>query len=491
MNSIFLTHDNTTKQDYLETLNSVAKAITEAFIDGKAYEGSTPQELQNHIAVENILPSQGLGFDEVLARLKTHVLPYFLRTPSTDYMAHLHGPSLIETIATELIIATFNQSMDSWDQSPVATEIETVVIQKLCSLFGFDKSNTTPDGVFTSGGSQSNETALLVARDWFCNKVLNHDVKKLGLPENFKKFRMYTSCISHFSMEKTAHMLGLGYESVVKVPVDDRKKMDIVALTKLIEDDIKNGNLPFCVVGTVGTTDFGSIDPIDKISELCKKHNMWLHIDAAYGSGVTMSTKYNDRVAFCKLCDSITLDFHKMFLMPISCSAVLLKDGKNFEALTIHADYLNRTEDEEDGYTNLVDKSIQTTRRFDVLKVWVSFQTRGVDGWSKLISTSMENAQYLYSCLKADKDFDVVTEPEISSVVFRLSQSFCGKADRDEVNKKVRRALIHDKGIVIGQTVSNGGVCLKFTMLNPLITKQTIDDVLITIKDLGNLQVRV
>ena len=172
--------------------------------------------------------------------------------------------------------------------------------------------------------------------------------------------------------------------------------------------------------------------------------------------------------------------------MPISCSAVLLANGKNFEALTIHADYLNRTEDEEDGYTNLVDKSIQTTRRFDALKVWVSFQTRGVEGWSNLISTSMENAQYLYSQLAKDSDFDVVTNPEISSVVFRLSSSFCGNADRDEVNKKVRSSLIHDEGVVIGQTVSNGGVCLKFTLLNPLITHEKLDSLLVTIKELGN-----
>ena len=486
MESVFLIQNQQNKDDYISIINNVAKAITETFVDGKAYAGPTPQELQKIIEIDELLPNKGLGFDEVFNRLKEKVLPYFLRTPSQNYMAHLHGPSLIETIASELIIATYNQSMDSWDQSPVATEIETVVVKKLCEMFGLAKEGNNPDGVFTSGGSQSNETALLVARDWFCNTVLHHDVKKYGLPENFKKFRLYTSCISHFSMEKSAHMLGLGYECVVKVPVDERKKMDAVALEKLIEDDIAAGNIPFCVVGTVGTTDFGSIDPLDKIAELCKKHNMWFHADAAYGSGVVMSTKYNDRVANLSLCDSITLDFHKMFLMPISCSAVLLANGKNFEALTIHADYLNRTEDEEDGYTNLVDKSIQTTRRFDALKVWVSFQTRGVEGWSNLISTSMENAQYLYSQLAKDSDFDVVTNPEISSVVFRLSSSFCGNSDRDEVNKKVRRSLIHDEGVVIGQTVSNGGVCLKFTLLNPLITHEKLDSLLVTIKELGN-----
>jgi L-2,4-diaminobutyrate decarboxylase len=287
-------------------------------------------------------------------------------------------------------------------------------------------------------------------------------------------------------MEKGSHILGLGYDAVVKVPVDRRQKMDIEAFRKLVEQDVAQGNIPFCAVATIGTTDYGSIDDVVEMHKICQQHGMWLHADAAYGSGVIMSLGYKDRIGPLHLCDSITVDFHKMFLMPISCSAVLLANGKNFEALTIHADYLNRTEDEEDGYTNLVDKSIQTTRRFDALKVWVSFQTRGVEGWSNLISTSMENAQYLYSQLAKDSDFDVVTNPEISSVVFRLSSSFCGNSDRDEVNKKVRRSLIHDEGVVIGQTVSNGGVCLKFTLLNPLITHEKLDSLLLTIKELGN-----
>lgn len=126
---------------------------------------------------------------------------------------------------------------------------------------------------------------------------------------------------------------------------DDKKRMDIKALRSLLEEDKKAGNIPFLVVGTVGTTDFGSIDSLKELSEIARENNMWLH-----------------------------------------------------------ADYLNREEDEEDGYTNLVDKSLQTTRRFDALKVWMSFQARGKKGWSNLINTSMGNAQYLYSKLKEDKD---------------------------------------------------------------------------------------
>lgn len=472
-NNLLLTKDS--KEEFKQMIIRTAEAIADSLCDTKAYAGLSPEDLKKAVHVENLLPDNGEGFDNVLDALKRQILPNFLRTSSTDYMAHLHSPALLESIAAELIIAAFNQSMDSWDQAPVATEVELEVIQKLCSLYGYDEKS---DGVFTSGGSQSNISALLFARDWYCKNKLGYDVKKHGLPENYRKLRIYTSEISHFSMEKGAHLLGLGYDAVVKVPVDDKQKMDACALEKLIGQDLENGNLPFCVVATIGTTDYGSIDPMSEISSVCQKYGLWLHADAAYGSAVILSSKYAQRVAGFNLCDSITVDFHKMFLLPISCSAVLLRDASNFEALELHADYLNREEDEEDGYTNLVGKSLQTTRRFDALKVWVSFKMRGKDGWGEIIDTCMENAAYLYSRLRNDAEFETVTEPEISSVVFRI-------ASTDDTNKRVRRALIHKHGVVIGQTVYNGKVFLKFTLLNPLVTHEKLDSLLELIKSIA------
>lgn len=472
-NNLLLTKDS--KEEFKQMIIRTAEAIADSLCDTKAYAGLSPEDLKKAVHVENLLPDNGEGFDNVLDALKRQILPNFLRTSSTDYMAHLHSPALLESIAAELIIAAFNQSMDSWDQAPVATEVELEVIQKLCSLYGYDEKS---DGVFTSGGSQSNISALLFARDWYCKNKLGYDVKKHGLPENYRKLRIYTSEISHFSMEKGAHLLGLGYDAVVKVPVDDKQKIDACALEKLIGQDLENGNLPFCVVATIGTTDYGSIDPMNEISSVCQKYGLWLHADAAYGSAVILSSKYAQRVAGFNLCDSITVDFHKMFLLPISCSAVLLKDASNFEALELHADYLNREEDEEDGYTNLVGKSLQTTRRFDALKVWVSFKMRGKDGWGEIIDTCMENAAYLYSRLRNDAEFETVTEPEISSVVFRI-------ASTDDTNKRVRRALIHKHGVVIGQTVYNGKVFLKFTLLNPLVTHEKLDSLLELIKSIA------
>ena len=412
-------------------MSETVKAVSEVFTDDSAYSGTTPWDLHEVVHQDSILPEEGLGWEETLNKIKEQILPYLLRTSSSDYMAHLHGPSLMETLAGEVVISAFNQSMDSWDQSPVATEVELEVIRHLCRLYGYNKS---ADGVFTSGGSQSNQTAITLARDWFCNRILKHDVQKKGLPDNFR-------------------------------------------------EDKDKGNIPFLIAATDGTTDYGSIDPIKELVKIGIADNMWIHADAAYGSGVVMSDKYRERIKDLSLCDSITVDFHKMFLMPISCSVVLLKKGSDFDVLTFHANYLNRIEDEADGYTNLVNKSLQTTRRFDALKVWLSFQMRGQDGWNKLINTSMENAQYLYSLLVHDKSFQVVTEPEISSVVFRYVGDDPERAD--EINRRVRRLLMHKHGVVIGQTTDEDNIYLKFTLLNPLITHKKLDDLVTLIKFLA------
>ena len=474
-NDLFLSPAQADKKRFVEMMSATAQAIADSLDHSHVYAGMPPYELRAALRTDELLPDGKITYAELLEEVKAKILPNLVRPMSTDYMAHLHSPALLESIASELIIATFNQSMDSWDQSPAATEIEVEVIRNLCDLYGYGKDS---DGVFTSGGSQSNLSGLLLARDWFCNEKLNWDVKKYGLPENFRKLRMYSSEIAHFSMEKSSHLMGMGYDAVVKVPVNKAMQMDVAALRKLIEKDLADGNLPFCISATVGTTDFGSIDPLKELRKICDEFGLWLHADAAYGSGVILSEKYASRVAGLADCDSITVDFHKMFLLPISCSASLIKDKKYFEALTLHADYLNREEDEEDGYINLVNKSMQTTRRFDALKVWMSFKMRGKAGWSEIITTCMENAAYFYSQLVKTADVEVITKPEISSVVFRLLPPVGCKEDADTLNKRIRRALLHTKGVVIGQTVVYGNVCLKFTLLNPMQTHQKLDELL-------------
>ncbi|MGN0905560.1 MAG: pyridoxal phosphate-dependent decarboxylase family protein, partial [Bullifex sp.] len=384
---------------------------------------------------------------------------------------HLHSPALLETVAAELIIALYNDSLDSWDQGPAATEIEVKVIRELCTLFGYGPES---DGVFTSGGSGSNLSAVIQARDVFCRRVLGRDVKKKGLPSEYGRLRLYTSEISHFSFDKAAHILGLGYDAVVHLPVDEKMRIDVSEAEEIIRRDAQAGLLPFMITATAGTTDFGSIDSVGDLRRIADEYGMYLHVDAAYGSGAIMSKMYRSRLGNLSLADSVTVDFHKMFLMPISCSCLLVKNRETLRTFELHADYLNREEDEEDGYINLVGKAIQTTRRADALKVFITFSVRGHDGYGEIIDRVISNAAYFYSRLKEDDAFITGPEPELSSVVFALR-------DGDEVNKKIRRDLMRC-GTVIGQTVMNGRVMLKFTLLNPELTHEHIDELVCTIR---------
>lgn len=473
---LLLSESTDVQERFSEMIRETLSSVFRSFSDGSAFSGIEPQALRDKVNGLGFLPEHGRGFEAVLKDTEDIILPHLLRTWSTNYMPHLHSPVLTETICSELIISCFNDSMDSWDQGPAATELEESMIHGLARLFGLPEG--TSDGSFTSGGSQSNISAIIAARDWYCRERFGWDVKMDGLPPEYGKLRIYTSEISHFSVDKASHILGMGYAAVRKIPVDDRCRVDLAAFERMLEEDVAAGLYPYCAVATFGTTDFGSIDDATGMRRICDRFGMHLHGDAAYGSGLIMSERYRSRVSALSLCDSITIDFHKMFLLPISCSVILVRDAELLKCFELHADYLNREEDEEDGYINLVGKSMQTTRRFDALKVYMAFQTRGMDGFGSIIDTAVGNATYFYERISSDGDFIVPVEPEMSSVVFALKGG-------DELNKRVRRLLLSE-GTVIGQTVKDGMVMLKFTLLNPNLTHSMIDSIIVRIKELGS-----
>lgn len=472
---VLLSNTKEVQERFSEMIRETLTSIFNSFSDDSAFSGIDPYELRAKIGNLGFLPEEGKGFEKVLEETEKEIMPHLLRTWSTKYMPHLHSPVLTETICSELIIACFNDSLDSWDQGPAATEMEESMIHGLLGLFGF--SADKGDGCFTSGGSQSNISAIIAARDWYCARKFGWDVKLNGLPPEYSKLRVYTSEISHFSMDKASHILGMGYNAVRKIPVDSTCRIDLGAFEKMLEEDVAAGLYPYCAVATFGSTDFGSIDDAAGMRKLCDRYGMHLHADAAYGSGLIMSQKYKERIGAISMCDSITVDFHKMFLMPISCSAILVKDRELLRCFELHADYLNREEDEEDGYINLVGKSMQTTRRFDALKVFMAFQTRGANGYAEIIDKSVGNAKYMFDKISRNPAFIAPVEPKLSSVVFALDAV-------DEVNKKVRRQLLSE-GTVIGQTVKDGRVMLKFTLLNPNLEPAQIDEIVDRIEALG------
>jgi L-2,4-diaminobutyrate decarboxylase len=368
------------------------------------------------------------------------------------YLAHLNCPVVIPAVLGEAVLSAVNSSLDTWDQSAGGTLIERRLIDWTAERIGLGPA---ADGVFTSGGSQSNLQALLLARE---------EAKS----EDLANLRILASEVSHFSVRKSAQLLGLGQEAVVSVPVDQDKRMRTVALARELDRCRRDGLVPMAVVATAGTTDFGSIDPLPGIAELCAQYGTWMHVDAAYGCGLLASRRHRDRLTGIERADSVTVDFHKSFFQPVSSSALLVRDSSTLRHATYHAEYLNPRRMVRERIPNQVDKSLQTTRRFDALKLWMTLRVMGADGIGELFDEVCALAEEGWRLLASDPRFDVVVRPALSTLVFRyVPAAVTDPAEIDRANLYARRALFASGDAVVAGTKVDGRHYLKFTLLNP------------------------
>lgn len=379
------------------------------------------------------------------------------------YLAHLNCPVVIPALTAEAVLSAVNSSLDTWDQSAGGTLIERKLIDWTTARIGLGPA---ADGVFTSGGTQSNLQALLLARE----EAKTGDTAKL---------RIFASEAGHFSVQKAAKLLGLDADAVVPIPVDHDKRMQTLTLARELERCAAQGLVPMAVVATAGTTDFGSIDPLPEIAELCARYGAWMHVDAAYGCGLLTSLKHRDRLTGIERADSVTVDYHKSFFQPVSSSAILVRDASTLRHATYHAEYLNPRRMVQERIPNQVDKSLQTTRRFDALKLWMTLRVMGADGIGELFDEVCELAQAGWRMLAADPRYDVVVEPSLSTLVFRyVPAAVTDPAEIDRANLYARKALFASGDAVVAGTKVAGRHYLKFTLLNPETTTADIAAVL-------------
>ncbi|SPF03345.1 lysine decarboxylase DesA [Streptomyces sp. MA5143a] len=387
------------------------------------------------------------------------------------YLAHLNCPVVIPAVLGEAVLSAVNSSLDTWDQSAGGTLIERKLIDWTNERVGFGPA---ADGVFTSGGSQSNLQALLLARE-----EAKPGPGRWQGPADHTRLRIFASEVSHFSVQKSAKLLGLGQDAVVTVPVDADKRMQTMALARELERCKAEGLVPMAVVATAGTTDFGSIDPLPEIAELCAQYGAWMHVDAAYGCGLLVSRKRRALLDGIERADSVTVDYHKSFFQPVSSSAVLVRDGATLRHATYHAEYLNPRRTVTERIPNQVDKSLQTTRRFDALKLWMTLRTMGADGIGELFDEVCDLAEEGWRLLAADPRYDVVVEPRLSTLVYRyIPGTVTDPAEIDRANLYARKALFASGDAVVAGTKVGGRHYLKFTLLNPETTVADIAAVL-------------
>ncbi|WP_419867867.1 pyridoxal phosphate-dependent decarboxylase family protein [Chryseobacterium sp. CT-SW4] len=436
----------------------------------------------DHIPID---PKETISIKECLSELCDIYIDNATAFHHSSYVAHLNCPILIPTLAAEMIISSINSSMDTWDQSIGATAIELRLVEWMGKKIRYQEGF---DGIFTSGGTQSNLMGLLLARDTYIKKNYDMIPDQHGLPSDAKKFRIFCSEVSHFSLSKGASILGLGKDAIVSVPVDLQYKMDLSLLEQMILEEKRQGNLPIAIIATAGTTDFGSIDPLTEIAAIAREHSIWFHVDAAYGGGLLLSRKQRTRLSGIEYSDSCTIDLHKTFFQPISASMFLMKDHRNTSFIQYYADYLNPKEQEADGIPNLVKKSIQTTRRFDALKFWFTLRTVGEDKLGNYIDEIIELSKETFHVLNNRDNFEVLNYPEISALVFRYIPKNFPDNRLTQLNQNIKKAIFESGKAMIAGTKVKNEFYLKFTLLNPMTTIEEIQKVIDLIEETGEQQ---
>lgn len=479
-----LCNDSQSIADYEQAMNTAVKAVSDWLQNDKMYTGGSIKELRSQISFNP--QKHGLGVDKALERLVELFLNKSLKVHHPHSLAHLHCPTMVTSQIAEVLINATNQSMDSWDQSPAGSLMEVQLIDWLRQKVGYGAGQA---GVFTSGGTQSNLMGVLLARDWAIAKHWKNadgkewSVQKDGIPADaMQAVKVICSENAHFSVQKNMAMMGMGFQSVVTVPVDDNAKMDTDALAKTMADLKADGKIVACVVATAGTTDAGAIDDIKAIRKLCDDFGAWLHIDAAWGGALILSNEYRDMLDGIELSDSITLDFHKHFFQSISCGAFLLKDEQNYRFMHYEAEYLNSAYDEEHGVPNLVSKSLQTTRRFDALKLWMTIEALGEDLYGSMIDHGVQLTRQVADYIKATDGLELLIEPQFASVLFRVVPQDYPAEFIDNLNQNVADELFARGEANIGVTRvidKNRDVqSLKMTTLSPIATLDNVQALL-------------
>lgn len=479
---LFDEHNLTVYRDRVEqATDAVVAAMRRA---RQVYSGVTPQELAGEFEAVDLDDPAG-DMPAALDELRRLYLDHAVYFHHPRYVAHLNCPILVPPIAAEVILSSINSSLDTWDQSAGGTFIEQKLIAWTAERAGLGEA---ADGVFTSGGTQSNLMAMLLMRDHYCARVYGAErVEKHGLPPETATLRVLVSASSHFSLSKAAALLGLGHNAVQPVPCDAQHRMTREALDETIQLCERQGNIPIAVVATGGTTDFGSIDDIEGAADLCAAHGLWLHVDAAYGCGLLVSRRHRQALAGIERSDSITVDYHKSFFQPVSCSAFIVANGAHLGLVTYHADYLNPRDAAAAGTPDQVNKSLQTTKRFDALKLWLTLRTVGADAIGDAFDTVMALARETYELMLAEPRFELLHRPQLSTLVFRYRPRLTAdEATLDEINAYIRGALARDGEAMIAATRVDGRRYLKFTLLNPATTAAQMQEIITLIRDYGD-----
>ena len=419
-----------------------------------------PEDLKKKLGL-NIAPS-GADMDEILNEIQNY-LKYAVKTAHPGYLNQLFGGFNFPAFLGELVTALTNTSMYTYEVAPVATLMENALMEKMIGFTGWK----TGTGSLLTGGSNTNMVAMLLARN-----IKFKDAKMDGI-SNHGKPAILVSERSHFSMLKGANTIGVGQNGVIKVPVDVDGRMRGEDLKFAFDQAVKDGFTPFIVCSTAGTTETGSFDAMDEISEFAQANNIWHHIDGSWGGSSILSPNHKDKFKGLELADSFSWNPHKLMNIPLVCSALLVK-GENImreEIQSYDSDYIYHSHD--NSSYDLGPASLQCGRRVDALKLWLAWKYYGDNGYAQRIEHLYDLAEYCTEYVQNNEKLELMFSTQSLNVNFRFITP--EGVDADAFNEKLRYTLIETGEAMVNYCRLPKGLSIRLVLLNADLTKEDLD----------------
>jgi len=423
-----------------------------------------PGDIKNQLPAS--APLHGEDFGHIFKDFKNIILPGMTHWQHPQFFAYFPTGGSEPSLLAEMLATTMGAQCMIWLTSPAAEELEERMMEWLRDALGLPPAFT---GVIQDSSSSSTLVSILTAREQHSDYAINQQ----GF-SGAEKFRVYTSSQAHSSVDKAVKIAGIGIENLIKIEVDDAFAMIPAQLEAAIQEDIRRGFKPLCVVSTIGTTSSTAIDPIGAIGLICKKYNCWHHIDASYTGTALLLPEMRWMIAGIENVDSFVFNPHKWMFTHFDCSAYFVKDKKALvDTFSILPEYLKTPEDKL--VNNYRDWGIPLGRRFRALKLWFVMRSYGLEGMQEIIRRHIEYGQWLRAEIAATTGFEIVAPVPLNLVCFRLKpQGIEDEETLENLNKTLLNNLNNSGKILLTQTKLGGKYVLRFVAGQMHVQKQDV-----------------
>jgi L-2,4-diaminobutyrate decarboxylase len=419
----------------------------------------------------------GSGEKEPFENFIGRVLQYTNHLHHPHYVGHQVTSPLPVTALVQFCTSLLNNGAAIYEMGPVAMAMEKNLVRYFGEKIGY---GTGCDGIFTHGGSAGNLTAMLAVRQ----NMSDYNIWEDGVREHHKPGFMVSEQ-SHYSVGRNAKIMGLGDESLIRVPYDRNYRMKWSSLPEYKKKAEEKGIKVVSVVANSCSTATGSYDDLNSIADFCEKNDLWLHVDGAHGTGVLFSEKYRERLNGLERADSVVIDFHKMLLVPGLNTMVLFKNGeKSYETFAQKASYLFKKTEANEWY-NSAKRTLECTKSAMGVIAYTAVKYYGTNYYREYIDSRYDLAKEFAGMIERTPGMELAVTPDANIVCFRFAPENYDESRLNRINAAVRDKIIKEGSFYLVQTELEGKLWLRTTLLNPITGKEDLDELIKRIIVLG------